>query len=310
MSYRLGCVPYVNAIPLVRAFEAWDHAKARAEVVYAVPSELPKLLESGEVDAILVSTFYALTNPGLRMADGIGIASDGLVKSVRLFSKVAPHEIKSLCLDQSSMTSNALAQIILNERYGVKPTLVKALPSLDQMLEIADACVIIGDEGMAVDAGDLFVLDLGDEWKHHTGKPFVWATWVGREGLTPALAMLLQTAAHWSLLGQGNHPHLLESILRKILRMEEPTLDAPFLALKEERLHECIVTAKHQVAWPDEAIRDYLENVMIYNLDALVMDGLRMYQEKLLANGFENAIHFPALIGGSVGELSSFLERT
>ena len=50
-QFRVGCVPFVNARPLVAAFDAPNDW---VEVVYDVPSKLPALLDSGEVDAILV----------------------------------------------------------------------------------------------------------------------------------------------------------------------------------------------------------------------------------------------------------------
>src|SRR5471032_1724555 len=106
MKYTVGSVPYLNAKPLVRAFEVWGE-ESPVNVIYEVPSKLPALLAAGEVQAIMVSSIEAFRHPGSRIAEGVCIGSQREVMSVRLFSKVPPRMIETLALDQSSMTSNA-----------------------------------------------------------------------------------------------------------------------------------------------------------------------------------------------------------
>ena len=79
-QFRVGCVPYVNARPLVAAF---DQPNEFVEVVYDVPSKLPALLDAGEVDAILVSSIELLRRDDLLPVAEVGIMSNGPVKSVR-----------------------------------------------------------------------------------------------------------------------------------------------------------------------------------------------------------------------------------
>ncbi|MBN9501487.1 MAG: menaquinone biosynthesis protein [Armatimonadetes bacterium] len=278
--YTVGCVSYVNAIPLVEMFEEMG-AASPVRVLYDVPSRLPALLESGEADAILVSSVDALRVADRRMAEGVCIGSRGAVKSVRLFSKVPPAEIQKLALDQSSMTSNRLAQIILGERYGVRPETVELAPNLETMLEQADACVLIGDIGMMTDGSGLTVLDLGAEWVALTGKPFVWAAWIGNEKVTPELAWWLNRAAACVGSSDGAEP---EYIWRNRKTM--------------------VARAMSQANWPEETARDYFESVMAYKMDDSMLEGLREYQRRLLANGFEDATHFPELIGAAEGAVA------
>jgi predicted solute-binding protein len=180
--FRVGCVPYVNARPLVACF---DQPNELVEVVYDVPSRLPALLDSGEVDAILVSSIEYLRRDDLVIAADVGIMSNGPVASVRMLSKVPLEEIKTLALDESSMTSNMLAQIILAER-GVRPSLVTMEPDQAAMLAACDACVLIGDKGLEADGTGLVDVDLGAAWTELTGEPFVWALWLMREDRFPA----------------------------------------------------------------------------------------------------------------------------
>ncbi len=188
MNYRVGSVPYLNAVPLVAKMPE------AVTVDFAVPSSFPAKLGSGELDAVLVSSIEALRRPDARVAAGVSISSLKWVNSVRLFSQVPLGEIKSLVLDQSSLTSNALVQILLAELFGLQPTTCALPPDLPSMLTQADAALLIGDNGMRADGSNLHVMDLGEAWSQWTGLPFVWAMWLGHDRLTPELAGLLLEA--------------------------------------------------------------------------------------------------------------------
>lgn len=266
-QFTVGSVPYVNAIPLVAAFELDPDPPVR--VIYEVPSKLPALLESGDADAILVSSVDGLLHPGRRLVDGICVGSQGRVKSVRLFSRVLPAEIRRLALDQSSMTSNRLAQIVLSEQYGAHPIAHAESPNQAEMLAAYDACVLIGDVGMLAPTEGLHVLDLGQEFTAVTGKPFVWAAWIGGDRLTPELAEVLRKAGREFAVGKGSPPSDL----------------APLIDLTKDRS-----------GWSEAMIRDYYLDVMVYRMDEPVLEGYRAFQQLLLKHGFEDCRHFPELL--------------
>ena len=52
--YRVGSVPYLNAVPLTRGLES--------EIVFATPSKLAEMLQRDELDAALVSVTEVLFN--------------------------------------------------------------------------------------------------------------------------------------------------------------------------------------------------------------------------------------------------------
>jgi chorismate dehydratase len=193
---KLGCVPYLNAKPLIWSLESRPHT----EILLDVPSKLPQLLKDKKVEAILVSSIEALRTPNVTVADGVAISSFGPVKSVRLFNKVPFHEIKKLALDASSMTSNALAQIILAESHGIQPLAAAQLPDIESMLAEADACILIGDNGLKDIQGNLQTLDLGAAWTDLTGLPFVWAVWTGSNELSDETAEILREARERSII--------------------------------------------------------------------------------------------------------------
>lgn len=268
-QFTVGSVPYVNAIPLVARFELEPDPPVR--VIYAVPSQLPQLLESGEAQAILVSSVDALRHAGRRMVHGASVGSNGAVKSVRLFSKVPPAEIRSLALDQSSMTSNRLALAILSATYDAHPASQPELPDQEAMLGQYDACVLIGDIGMLAKTEGLYVLDLGDEFANLTHKPFVWAAWIGGDSLISDLADHLRAAARFYPVGQGHDA-------------------AP------GNFQDLVTLTRERSGWTDEMIRDYYLETMVYRMDESSLEGYRMFQSLLLDHGFSDCRYFPELV--------------
>jgi chorismate dehydratase len=123
---------------------------------------------------------------------GIAIASRGPVRSVCLFHSVPLERVRRVALDSSSRTSVALAKIVLRARLGRDPEYVSMGPSLDSMLAVADAALLIGDPALYCES-NLPRLDLGEEWTRTTGLPFVYAFWAGRPGaVSPAEVVRLQ----------------------------------------------------------------------------------------------------------------------
>lgn len=282
MSYTVGCVPYVNAIPLVEMFEEMGPASP-VKVIYRVPSELPALLDSGEAQAILVSSVDALRTPNRTMAEGVCIGSNGPVKSVRMFSKVPFQDVRSVALDASSMTSNRLALMLLRNAPVLKELETVTLkPHLKSMLEVADACVLIGDVGMMSDGTGLHVMDLGEAWQALTGKPFVWAAWIGNESLSPDLVWWLQRAAACAGNAQDGEPYYIW-----------------------KNRESMVARAMSQANWPEATAKDYFENVMVYRMDDSMLAGLKEFQQRLLSNGFLDAEHFPTLVAAAESAMVS-----
>jgi chorismate dehydratase len=206
----VGSVPYMNGAPLTRWFET-DAGRRVAEVRYAVPSVLARWLESGEVDVALVSSVEWFRRPGTRFVPGLGIATRREALSVRLFSKVPFERIQQVALDESSLTSSLLLKLLLKHLYGIQPRYENHPPNLEAMLQKADAALLIGDAGMAVQDSETYpyVMDLGEAWWRWTGLPFIWALWLTNEDAPlPLLTDLMHTAYAW---GEAHLDAIIES---------------------------------------------------------------------------------------------------
>jgi chorismate dehydratase len=177
---RIGAVEYLNTKPLVYGLA---EAAPEAQVVFDVPSRLADRLAAGELDVALIPSIEFFQNSGYRIVSDACIACRGPVMSVKLFSRVPAERIGSLALDEGSRTSAALVQILLRERFGLRPKL-EQLPIGATIADTrADAVLLIGDRAIHSPPGRFAeVWDLGDEWFRWAELPFVFAMWVGRDG--------------------------------------------------------------------------------------------------------------------------------
>ncbi len=151
---------------------------------FAVPSLCAEMLRTGAADIGIVPVIE-MRRQNLDPFRGTGIACRGPVRSILLISKVPFSKIQTLAVDSGSRTSVMLTRVILARRYGATPTVVTRKPILADMLDEADAALIIGDPALLLDPATLPFpsLDLGAEWVDMTGLPMVFAVWAGRREL-------------------------------------------------------------------------------------------------------------------------------
>src|SRR5512135_2242721 len=183
-TIRVGAVSYLNAKPLYYRLSEFAPGVA---LEMDLPSRLADRLAAGELDLALIPSIEYLRGAarGYEILPGFAIAARGAVRSVKLFSRVPPERIERLALDAGSRTSQALAQVWLDARFGVRPRRIESLPMGVPVLEsTADAVLVIGDRAMRVPEGPFrAVVDLAEAWGEMTGLPFVFALWVVRPGV-------------------------------------------------------------------------------------------------------------------------------
>jgi chorismate dehydratase len=189
--FRVGSVPYLNAVPLTRGIEE--------EVVFLPPSKLAEKLRQGELDAALVSITEVLFHDCYDVLDGIAVASLGEVKSVLLAHARPLAEADTIFCDPASLTSVNLLRVLLAER-GLRPEF-KPLATYDPA-QAPDFALLIGDPALdfarATTTHELW--DLGAAWYDLTALPFVYAVWALRRGIDHVpLCRLLQEAKDFGI---------------------------------------------------------------------------------------------------------------
>ncbi len=175
---RIGAVRYLNSRPLTVGLA---QRLPRARVTYDLPSRLADQLGAGQLDVALVPSIELAGREDYCIVSDACIASDGAVRSVRLYGRVPPQRIRTLALDEGSRTSVALVRILLKEQLGLEPALERLPIGAPLESSSADAVMLIGDRAIQPANGRFaFNWDLGQRWNEWTGLPFVFAAWIAR----------------------------------------------------------------------------------------------------------------------------------
>jgi chorismate dehydratase len=177
-SLRIGCVKYLNALPLIHGWEG--------DVDLDHPSALCHKLAAGELDVALVSSFEFLRNPIYRIVNDVSISSNGPVYSVVVGHCGEIGKIEEIELDPASETSANLLYCLIAE-FGLPSRLIPrssgAWPGAAEIKTGRRARLLIGDQAIRFrqqHANEFSFWDLGEEWQKRVGLPFVYALWLIR----------------------------------------------------------------------------------------------------------------------------------
>ena len=245
---RISAISYLNTAPLMWDFE---HGLASPEfqVSYTVPSQCAAELAKGSADIGIIPAAAFATIPNLAIIPGVAIASKQPVRSILLVSHKPLDEIRTVALDNSSLTSVALTRVLFEKFWGGERIFTSAAPHLSTMLTDNDAALLIGDPALQVDRSQYQTWDLAEEWIRFTGKPFVFAFWAVRQAALKDcnldLAAIFQTSRD-----HGLSPTSLEQIAR-------------------------IWSAK--LGLTQDEVRDYLTRNIHFQLDRSCIEGLQLF---------------------------------
>ncbi|MGC1275180.1 MAG: menaquinone biosynthesis protein [Planctomycetaceae bacterium] len=239
---RIGAVSYLNSKPLVEGLSA----RLPGGLALDYPSRLAASLAADKLDVALIPSIEVLRSEGdYRIVSDACVAARGPVRSVKVYFRVPPGDVRTLALDEGSRTSATLTSVLLHHRYGITPA-VEPLP-LGRVVgdSSADAILLIGDRAMFPVPGRFVAeWDLGDEWNRWTGLPFVFAVWAARNDRLPAgLASLLS-----SIRDAG-------------------VADVERIARREARL----------LGLDAEVVLDYLTNNLHFTLSSAEQSGLKLF---------------------------------
>ncbi len=177
---RVSFIEYLNSVPLGWGFLNGPYQDA-FDILFDVPSQCARHLSTGEADVGLIPVVEYQRIPDLSVLPDIAIASKREVKSVLFVSKKPLAEVSSVAVDRSSRTSVTLLKIFLHKFHGLDAvTYHEEAPDPEQMLELHDAALIIGNPALKLHRGSRHVYDLAVEWNRITGLPFVFAVWAVR----------------------------------------------------------------------------------------------------------------------------------
>jgi chorismate dehydratase len=191
---RVGHIQFLNCLPIY-----WGLMRSGAlldvDLYKDTPDQLNAALVAGDLDIGPISLVeYLRHTDELLLLPDLAVGSDGPVLSVNLVSTKPLAELDSdrdrVALGSTSRTGVLLAQMLLAERYGVRPEFFTCPPDLSRMLTEASAAVLIGDVALRAlheaPSRGLIVTDLGQAWREWSGLPMVFAVWAARRDFAEA----------------------------------------------------------------------------------------------------------------------------
>ncbi|MFC5467770.1 menaquinone biosynthetic enzyme MqnA/MqnD family protein [Cohnella suwonensis] len=178
---KLGRISYANSWPVFHHFDPADIPYAM-ELHSDLPATLNRKLRSGDIDMAAISSYaYGVSSDSYYVLPNLSVSAFGKVQSILLFLKSPLEQAINgkIALTTTSATSVNLLKIIMEKFYGGKPTYEDAEPALEQMLENADAALLIGDHAIRASWTNhgYRVLDLGEVWNVWTGHWMTFALW-------------------------------------------------------------------------------------------------------------------------------------
>jgi chorismate dehydratase len=268
---RISIVQYLNTAPLVWGFTAGP-LREKYDLSFTVPSQCAEDLRLGRADVAIIPAVEYQRIPGLAILPDMAIASKNQVRSLLIVAKKPIEQVKTLALDSSSRSTQALTRILCAEQWHIAPEFAQSLPDLAEMLQQFDAALIIGDPALRISLGIekdswpgapgqtvcraatlgitseemLYVYDAVAEWRAMTGLPAVLAVWAVRRELAT------------------------------------PELTADFLASRDfglAHVGEISYEAAQDLELPQRALESYLRNNIDFSLDAENRRGLELYFE-------------------------------
>lgn len=247
-ALRIGCVSFLNAKPLIYGLET----DARVALTLDVPSRLLDGLRDRRFDVALLPVIDYQRMPGLRLLSSGGIGCDGPTLTVRIFSQVPIEQIRSLACDPDSHTSVALARVILNGQYGLRPEFT-GLGNASAPCDPKAARLLIGDKVVRDEpTGYPYQLDLGEAWKRWTGLPFVFAAWMA----VPDVDL-------------GDLPARLEVARRRGL----------------EHVDEIVAMHAGPHGWPDDVAHKYLTEYLQFDVGKQQMAAITHFHQLAAESG-------------------------
>jgi chorismate dehydratase len=206
----------------------------------------------------------------LAILPDLAIASKERVRSLLVVAKKPIAQVRSIALDRSSRSTQALVKILCARQWGIAPEFVEAEPELQAMLQSNDAALVIGDvalriaiaaerkiahgmrsewivRGREIGTGGgekVYIYDVVKEWWHLTELPAVLAVWAARKELAT--------------------PELVADFV-----------DSRNLGM--EHTGEICAEAAREMVLPEEELRLYLEKNIDYTLDEENLRGLERF---------------------------------
>jgi len=195
LPLRTGLFPYLNVQPIVFGLSS----DPDFDVVLDLPSRIAHRFRSGELDLAMVPSLEAASLDA-PILGSVCVGCDGAVETVALHHRVPLTRVRSLALDEASLTSSALSKVLIAQASGRIPECTP-FSTVGGEVPDTDAVLVIGDPAFNFRLEGFERLDLGAAWRTMYASPFVFAVMAaGPRALEGRVAERLEEATRRGLL--------------------------------------------------------------------------------------------------------------
>ncbi|MCS7029394.1 MAG: menaquinone biosynthesis protein [Bacteroidia bacterium] len=243
---QIAAVSYLNTQPYLLGIRKYLSVNHTVEVYD--PKRCTEMLKCGKANVGLIPTATLSELKNVVPISDYGIVAYGRVYSVSLYSQVPIQKISTIFLDYQSRTSIALAQILCQNYWKIKPKFIEAYPGYEAQIQGNQAGVIIGDRAIILKTAYQYDFDLAQAWYEYTQLPFVFALWVVDKKL---------------------YSSELHSLLNYAFEK----------GIQDRRNYYAQWAAQHQI--DEQTVSLYLDKYIHYTISAEAKQGLSLFLDKL-----------------------------
>lgn len=263
---RISVVQYLNTAPLVRGF-THGPLQGKYDLSFTVPSKCAEALRSQAADVAIIPAIEYQRIPNLVVLPDLSIASKERVRSLLIVSKLPIREVRSLALDQSSRSTQALTRILCEDRWNIAPQFTEADPDLAQMLQSSDAALVIGDPALR--------LAIQAEQCVKPGADGEWICTGAQLGLARAPTLHLYDVVHeWWQLTERPAVLAVWAARPEVATLEIVADFSASLAFGLKHLPEICAEAARELQLPEKELSLYLRTNIDYSLDEENLKGV------------------------------------
>lgn len=180
---RISAVKYANTYPFIWGLKESGFDQ-RVIIETDHPSDCAAKLITGKADIGLIPVAALPLLKKYYIISDYCISANGEVRTVLLLSNCPFADIRVINLDYRSRSSINLAMVLAKNMWKKQYIWVDTSEQFNfENIGNDEAVVLIGDQCFEFEHRYKYRLDLADEWKKHTGLPFVFACWVANREL-------------------------------------------------------------------------------------------------------------------------------
>lgn len=188
---HLGIPPHLYCHPLVHGLSSDVYHLS----IDGASQNAIKMREHELDGALLTPIDYARESSEYRSIPDIAVSSRSPNNTIIIAFNKGMRTIRTLAVHPTSTSEVVLASIIMSEQFDMRPKILPMMSTFDEMLQSADAALLVGDDALEQGWGHPNKLDLVEEWMDMTELPYIHALWCVRgSGFTRGDVTELQRA--------------------------------------------------------------------------------------------------------------------